>query len=183
MCASSPTIPRGGEGTVPSSQTCCSCQLPSPFPGKETVTLDPGLTTLSLSALAQDSDLCTTALEPLPGSFLLAFGGAEEEAAVCYLPPPKSSSACLPELPTAAVASALRLTSFSSPTKEVPLPLGEFLSWVSDVSKSWISSRGAPDSAAPRLHSSTQRCWMSIPTVLPAAVEPVPPCWGEVGQH
>ncbi|KAH1177214.1 hypothetical protein KIL84_010916 [Mauremys mutica] len=139
--------------------------------------------TVPLSALAQDSNLCTPALEPLPGSFLLPFGRAEEEAAVCYLPPPKSSSACLPEPPHSRCGLSTQTTSFSSPTKEVPLPLGEFLSWVSDVSKSWISSRGAPDSAAPRLYSSTQRCWMSIPTVLPAAEEPVPQCWGEVGQH
>lgn len=46
--------------------------------------------------------------------------------------------------------------SFSSPTKDVPLPLGEFLSWVSDVSRSWIGSRGALDAAAPRLSSPAQ---------------------------
>lgn len=149
--------------------------LPSPLPVKRDC--DRGLTTPSLAAL------CTPALEPLPGSFLLPFGRAEEEAAVCYLPPPKSSSACLPEPPHSRCGLSTQPTSFSSPTKEVPLPLGEFLSWVSDVSKSWISSRGAPDSAAPRLYSSTQCCWMSIPTVLPAAEEPVPQCWGEVGQH
>ncbi|EOA96689.1 hypothetical protein Anapl_13719 [Anas platyrhynchos] len=69
--------------------------------------------------------------------------------------------------------------SFSSPTKDVPLPLGEFLSWVSDVSRSWIGSRGALDAAAPRLSSPAQCCWMSIPTPLTAATEPVPQCWGK----
>ncbi|CAM5107162.1 unnamed protein product [Natator depressus] len=102
----------------------------------------------------------------------------------CLLPAPSQELLSLPpRTPHSRCGLGTQTTSFSSPTKEVPLPLGEFLSWVSDVSKSWISSRGAPDSAAPRLRSSTQCCWMSIPTVLPAAVEPVPPCWGEVGQH
>ncbi|KAM9278990.1 uncharacterized protein FYN16_001465 [Cariama cristata] len=70
-------------------------------------------------------------------------------------------------------------TSFSSPTKEVPLPLGEFLSWVSDVSKSWMGSRGAWDATPPRPCSPAQCGWMSIPTPLTAATEPVPPSWGQ----
>ncbi|XP_041336391.1 plectin-like, partial [Pyrgilauda ruficollis] len=39
-------------------------------------------------------------------------------------------------------------TSFSSPNKDLPVPLGELLSWVSDISRSWMGSRGAPEAAA-----------------------------------
>ncbi|XP_077032122.1 plectin [Agelaius phoeniceus] len=41
-------------------------------------------------------------------------------------------------------------TSFSSPNKDLPVPLGELLSWVSDISRSWMGSRGAPEAAAAR---------------------------------
>ncbi|XP_017694037.1 PREDICTED: dystonin-like [Lepidothrix coronata] len=47
-------------------------------------------------------------------------------------------------------------TSFSSPTKDVPVPLGELLSWVSDVSRSWMGSRGAREAAAARRRSPAQ---------------------------
>ncbi|XP_066427405.1 plectin [Molothrus aeneus] len=41
-------------------------------------------------------------------------------------------------------------TSFSSPNKDLPVPLGELLSWVSDISRSWMGLRGAPEAAAAR---------------------------------
>ncbi|XP_039244120.1 nascent polypeptide-associated complex subunit alpha, muscle-specific form-like [Pipra filicauda] len=65
-------------------------------------------------------------------------------------------------------------TSFSSPTKDVPVPLGELLSWVSDVSRSWMGSRGAREAAAARRRSPAQCGWMSISPPLIAATEPVP---------
>ncbi|XP_017596707.1 PREDICTED: uncharacterized protein LOC108448427 isoform X2 [Corvus brachyrhynchos] len=66
------------------------------------------------------------------------------------------------------------LTSFSSPNKDLPVPLGELLSWVSDISRSWMGSRGAPEAAAARPCSPAQCGWMSIPPPLIAAMEPVP---------
>ncbi|XP_077637589.1 plectin [Lonchura striata] len=65
-------------------------------------------------------------------------------------------------------------TSFSSPNKDLPVPLGELLSWVSDISRSWMGSRGAPEAAAARPCSPAQCGWMSIPLPLIAAMEPVP---------
>ncbi|XP_005062658.1 PREDICTED: proline-rich receptor-like protein kinase PERK9 [Ficedula albicollis] len=65
-------------------------------------------------------------------------------------------------------------TSFSSPNKDLPVPLGELLSWVSDISRSWMGSRGAPEAAAARPCSPAQCGWMSIPLPLIAALEPVP---------
>nr|XP_041569976.1 plectin [Taeniopygia guttata] len=55
-------------------------------------------------------------------------------------------------------ANALSLwqTSFSSPNKDLPVPLGELLSWVSDISRSWTGSRGAPGAAAARPCSPAQ---------------------------
>ncbi|XP_039566789.1 plectin [Passer montanus] len=47
-------------------------------------------------------------------------------------------------------------TSFSSPNKDLPVPLGELLSWVSDISRSWMGSRGAPEVAAARPCSPAQ---------------------------
>ncbi|XP_064559303.1 plectin [Zonotrichia leucophrys gambelii] len=67
-----------------------------------------------------------------------------------------------------------RPTSFSSPNKDLPVPLGELLSWVSDISRSWTGSRGAPEAAAARLCPPAQCGWMSIPLPLIAAMEPVP---------
>ncbi|XP_059706904.1 plectin [Haemorhous mexicanus] len=65
-------------------------------------------------------------------------------------------------------------TSFSSPNKDLPVPLGELLSWVSDISRSWMGSRGAPEAAAARPCPPAQCGWMSIPLPLIAAMEPVP---------
>ncbi|XP_075271448.1 LOW QUALITY PROTEIN: plectin [Opisthocomus hoazin] len=81
----------------------------------------------------------------------------------------------VPALPPArGNALSLRQTSFSSPAADVPVPLGELLSWVSDVSKSWMGSGGARDAAAARPCSPAQCGWMSIPPPLTAATEPAP---------
>lgn len=63
-----------------------------------------------------------------------------------------------PWLPPCAGANALSLwqTSFSSPNKDLPVLLGELLSWVSDISRSWMGSRGAPEAAAARPCSPAQ---------------------------
>ncbi|KAL8181399.1 UNVERIFIED_CONTAM: hypothetical protein K2H54_001015 [Gekko kuhli] len=53
-------------------------------------------------------------------------------------------------------------TTSSGPFKDPRLSLGELLTWFSEVSKSWMSSRGGPETAAPPLWLPTKYCWMSI---------------------
>ncbi|XP_041262041.1 plectin [Onychostruthus taczanowskii] len=62
--------------------------------------------------------------------------------------PASASPPAHPSSGTRLPRSAGLSTSFSSPNKDLPVPLGELLSWVSDISRSWMGSRGAPEAAA-----------------------------------
>ncbi|XP_057888086.1 microtubule-actin cross-linking factor 1, isoforms 6/7-like, partial [Melospiza georgiana] len=70
-------------------------------------------------------------------------------------PSPLSCPISLPQPPGTSPPPRCRAgaltTSFSSPNKDLPVPLGELLSWVSDISRSWTGSRGVPEAAAARL--------------------------------
>ncbi|XP_068253328.1 dystonin-like [Nyctibius grandis] len=88
---------------------------------------------------------------------------------------PARRGLCAPAPPCPSPPARAPTTSLSSPPPDVPPPLGELLSWVSDVSKAWMGSRGARDAAAPRPGTLAQCGWMFIPPPLTAATEPVPP--------
>ncbi|XP_068033392.1 plectin [Anomalospiza imberbis] len=82
--------------------------------------------------------------------------GTMEEAALALAPATSRSCGWEASRECPRVSGLLLHTSFSSPNKDLPVPLGELLSWVSDISRSWMGSRGAPEAAAARPCSPAQ---------------------------